>query len=143
MSLKTRSTQWSGVAMTWEIEALSTPTKAQGRELVTWARISPITPPWATTTTRWSTCAATMRSKAPRTRALNASAGSAPGITSQRCWANISSATGSRSATFWRKRPASQSPRCTSRKSASTCGVSPSRAARGAAVWTVRCRVLT
>ena len=55
----------------------------------------------------------------------------------------IRTAAGWPSATWWRKAPPSQSPRWTSRRSASTTGSSPSRAASGAAVSAVRRRVVT
>jgi hypothetical protein len=123
--------------------ALSDPVNVKPRVCAASARICPMTPPCDTTATVSSGWAVAMRVTAPRTRAANTSAGSAPGMTSQRCSANIWSATGWPSATWRRKLPPSHSPRCTSRRSASTRGSMPSRAARGAAVCTVRRSVLT
>ena len=99
--------------------------------------------PWLNTTTRPPGWAAAMRSTARRRRPPNTSRDSAPGITSQRCSASTCSNTGSPSADFMRRRPPSHSPRKTSRRSASTTGVMPVRATSGAAVWAVRCRVVT
>src|SRR5215207_9111529 len=87
----------------WEVTALSDPVNAKPRDPVASAMIWPMTPPWETTTTVSSRWAAAMRVMAPRTRAANALPGSAPGMTSQRCSANICSAAGWPSATCLRK----------------------------------------
>ena len=53
------------------MDALDAPRNANGRPAwVTWARISPMIPPWLKIATHWPGWAATMRSRAPRTRAL-------------------------------------------------------------------------
>ena len=143
MSLKTRSTHRSGIATTCEIEALSTPTNDHGREPVTWARISPITPPCATTITHWSTCAATMRSKAPRTRGAELLAGLGAGD-------HVPALLGEH---LERHRVtvghllAEEAGLPLAEVHLAEVGLDlrrdPRRAARGAAVCTVRCRVLT
>ena len=79
------------------------PRKANGRAVsVTWARISPMTPPWLKMTTVWPRWAATMRSTAPRTRVRSDSADSAPGMTSQRCSVRTAIAVGWPSAMYLR-----------------------------------------
>jgi hypothetical protein len=126
------------------MDPLSAPTKAKGRLPSTaWRTSSPMTPPWLTTTTRWSGCPATTRSSPARTRARKPSVGSAPGMASHRSSWIMRTAAGWPSATWWRKGPPSQSPRNTSRRSRSTVGSRPSRAARGAAVSAVRRSVVT
>ena len=53
MSLKRRRIQRSPNTTTWEIDALDAPRKANGRaDSVTWARISPMMPPWLKTATQ-------------------------------------------------------------------------------------------
>ena len=117
--------------------------KAKGVDPLAWARSSPMAAPWLKTTICPPGWVAAMRSTARRRRPPNTSRDSAPGITSQRCSAHTCSMTGSPSVAFWRRSPPSHSPRNISRRSASTTGVRPQRATRGAAVWAVRCRVLT
>ena len=55
MSLKRRTTHFSGVITRCEIEALSDPAKANGSDPVACASSSPIVPPWVKAATRWST----------------------------------------------------------------------------------------
>ena len=83
----------------------------------------PMTPPWDTTTTRWSGWRSTMRVIAPTDRARSCSVVSAPGIRPHSPVVIASRKSGSPSAAFWRYIPPSHSPRNTSRRSRSTHGL--------------------
>ena len=64
-------------------------------------------------------------------------------MTSKLSWAHIFMAVGWCSDTIFRNKAPSHSPKPTSRRPASTRGAKPSRAASGAAVSTVRRKVVT
>ena len=143
VSLNVRTHHRSGVTMTRDTEALSAVLNANALAPLASASTCPITPPWVNAATRWPACPARMRPSEALIRPWNAASGSPPGITFQRSSANIRRASGWLSATILRYWPPSHAPRNTSRRPASTCGVSPRLAASGAAVWAVRRSVVT
>src|SRR3712207_4004196 len=75
VSLNRRTAQVSPCTTTSEIEPLSAPAKASPRAPLARARIVPIVPPWLTTATVSSGCAAAMRPTPARTRSARRSAG--------------------------------------------------------------------